>query len=76
MPEYTFWHHRFLILTSEHLDALQKTIRDFLNNNKWTNETYTPQERIECNFVITINYWDGDSGYTAEAQIQSQQTGF
>lgn len=58
------------------LEALQKTIRDFLNNNKFTNETYKPQERIDCNFVITINSWDGGSGYTAEAQIQSSRPVF
>lgn len=58
------------------LDALQKTIRDFLNNNKFTNETYKPQERIDCNFVITINTWDGGSGYVAEAQIQSSRPVF
>lgn len=58
------------------LDALQKTIRDFLSNNKFTNETYKPQERIDCSFVITINSWDGGSGYTAEAQIQSSRPVF
>ncbi len=58
------------------LEALQKTIRDFLNNNKFSNESYKPQERIECSFVITINSWDGGSGYTAEAQIQSSRPVF
>jgi len=60
-------------INKKNLDYLQNTIRDFLNNNKWTNETYLPQERIECNFVITITNWDGSSGYTAEAQIQSSR---
>ncbi|UKT62466.1 DUF4835 family protein [Pedobacter mucosus] len=58
------------------LDALQKTIRDFLNNNKFTNESYKPQERIDCNFVITINSWDGGSNYSAEAQIQNSRPVF
>ncbi len=60
-------------INKKNLDILQKTIRDFLNNNKWTNETYMPQERIECNLVITVTSWDGSSGYTAEAQIQSSR---
>jgi hypothetical protein len=60
-------------INKRNLELLQNTIRDFLNNNKWTNETYLPQERIECNFVITITNWDGSSGYTAEAQIQSSR---
>jgi hypothetical protein len=58
------------------LDALQKIIRDFLNNNKFSNEAYKPQERIDCSFIITINSWDGGSGYTAEAQIQSSRPVF
>ncbi|WP_316805100.1 DUF4835 family protein [Pedobacter nototheniae] len=58
------------------IDALQKTIRDFLNNNKFSNESYQPQERIDCNLIITINSWDGGSGYTAEAQIQSSRPVF
>jgi hypothetical protein len=60
-------------INKKNLEVLQNTIRDFLNNNKWTNETYLPQERIECNFVITITNWDGSAGYTAEAQIQSSR---
>lgn len=60
-------------INRRNLDVLQKTIRDFLNNNKWTNENYLPQERIECNFVITVTAWDGSSSYTAEAQVQSSR---
>jgi hypothetical protein len=55
------------------LDVLQNTIRDFMNNNKWTNETYLPQEKIDCNLVINVTAWDGNAGYTAEAQIQSSR---
>jgi hypothetical protein len=58
------------------IEALQKTIRDFLNNNKFSNESYKPQERIDCSFIITINSWDGGSGYIAEAQIQSSRPVF
>ncbi len=60
-------------LNKKNLEVLQNTIRNFLNNNKWTNDTYLAQERIECNFVITITAWDGSSAYSAEAQIQSNR---
>lgn len=55
------------------LDVLQNTIRDFMNNNKWTTESYLPQEKIDCNLVINITAWDGNAAYTAEAQIQSSR---
>lgn len=60
-------------ISKQGLEALQRTIRDFLNNNKFSNESYKPQERIDCSFIITINSWDGGSGYAAEAQIQSSR---
>ncbi|WP_379089497.1 DUF4835 family protein [Pedobacter sp. UC225_65] len=60
-------------INKKNLEVLQNTMRDFLNNNKWTSETYLPQERIECNFVITVTGWDGSSAYSAEAQIQSSR---
>lgn len=60
-------------IDKRNIEVLQTTIREFLNNNKWTSETYIPQERIECNFVITITEWDGNSTYKAEAQLQSSR---
>jgi hypothetical protein len=60
-------------INKRNVEVLQNTIREFLNNNKWSNETYTPVERIECNFVITLTAWDGNSTYKAEAQIQSSR---
>lgn len=58
------------------LQMLQEAMRNFLNNNKWSTDTYLPQERITCNFVITVKAWDGNSGYQAEAQIQSSRPVF
>ena len=60
-------------INRKNIEALQTLIRDFINNNKWTNDTYLPQERIECNFVITLLGWDGKATYSAEAQIQSSR---
>lgn len=60
-------------INKRNVEVLQNAIRDFLNNNKWSSETYTASERIECNFVITITAWDGNSAYKAEAQIQSSR---
>ncbi len=58
-------------INRKNLDVLQKTIQEFLNNHKWTNETYLAQERIECMLLMTITSWDGNAAYTAETQIQS-----
>lgn len=63
-------------LNPANLQMMQDAIRNFLNNNKWSTDTYLPQERIECNFVITIRAWDGGSNYQADAQIQSSRPVF
>lgn len=60
-------------INKKNIDLIQSTVRNFLNNNKWSNESYLPQERIECNLVIKITAWDGNSAYKAEAQIQSSR---
>lgn len=52
---------------------LETNVRDFLNNRRWTSDPLQAQERIDCNFVITINSWDGASNFKAEAQIQSSR---
>jgi len=35
--------------------TLQQSIYEFINNRKWTNYVYRPEERIECSMMITIN---------------------
>lgn len=60
-------------MDKKNIELIQNTVREYLNNNKWTNETYQPQERIESNLVITISSWDGASGYKADAQIQTSR---
>ena len=34
--------------------TLQTSLREFINNRKWTNDQYLNQERIECSMTITI----------------------
>lgn len=55
------------------LEALETSIKDFLNNRKWTGDRLQSQERIDCTLIITITEWDGSSNFKAEAQIQSSR---
>jgi hypothetical protein len=43
----------------------------FMNDTKWTNETYQNHERIQCNLNITINNMPAIGVYTASVQVQS-----
>lgn len=58
------------------LNALENTVRDFLNGKRWSTTAIGPEERIECSFVINILEWDGSSNFRAEAQIQSSRPVF
>ena len=52
-------------------DQLEISLREFLNNTKWTNETFEEHERIKCNFILTIKTEQGNNSVEAELAVQS-----
>jgi hypothetical protein len=52
-------------------DQLEGILRDFLNNTKWTSDVYEPEERIKCNFIMTIMTEGDNNSFTAELAVQS-----
>ncbi len=50
---------------------MEQAFARFLNDRKWTEDTYAPQERIDCNLSITIQSMPAVGIYTASVQIQS-----
>ena len=57
-------------------DDMEVQLRDFLNTTKWTNDSYEPAERIECNFIITISEELGGNAYKGELAVQSTRPVF
>lgn len=55
--------------------TLEKQLTEFVNNTKWTNKTFAPQERIDCSMVINISNKVGDA-FNASIQIQSSRPVF
>jgi hypothetical protein len=53
--------------------SLETAMKDFLNGRKWCADPILPAERFDCTFVLTINAWDGNSGFTGELQVQSSR---
>lgn len=51
--------------------TLQNSLTNFLNNRKWTNDTYQPQEKIKCNFLLTIDDYSGNNVFKATLTIQA-----
>jgi hypothetical protein len=50
-------------------EQLQKSIYEFMNQTKWTNETFSPQEKIECTFFINIDKQLSTDEYSGSIQI-------
>jgi Domain of unknown function (DUF4835) len=51
--------------------SLELQIREFMNNTKWTDDIFEPQERIKGNIQLTIKKENSNSNFDAEIQIQA-----
>jgi hypothetical protein len=51
--------------------TLKTSLVNFLNNRKWSSETYAQNERIECTFLLTIESTEEINVYSASLTIQS-----
>lgn len=54
-------------------ESLEKSIYEFLNNRKWTNDAYDIEERIECSFFINIKSNSGTNAFSASILVQSRR---
>ena len=52
-------------------DQLEVALRDFLNNTKWTNDPFELEERIKCNFILTIKSEQDNGVFDAELAVQA-----
>ncbi len=51
--------------------TLQTSLTNFLNNRKWSNDVFGPNEKINCNFLLTINEAPGNNIYKASLTVQA-----
>ena len=55
-------------------ENLQQTLEQFINTRQWTHYQFQKNERIACNFNITINKYDVSSNmFTCTALIQANR---
>lgn len=52
-------------------DQLEVSLKDFLNNTKWTNDNFEQEERIKCNFILTISKELDGNVFEAELAVQA-----
>lgn len=53
--------------------TLEKQLTEFVNNTKWTDKTFLPQERINCSMVINLSNYTGGETFQATLQVQSSR---
>ena len=55
-------------------ENLQETLEQFINDKQWTNLQFQKNERIVCNFNITVTKYDASSNqFTCTAMIQANR---
>ncbi|MCS6981160.1 MAG: DUF4835 family protein [Flavobacteriales bacterium] len=52
---------------------LEKSVRDFINNTRWTTDVFQPEERIECSFFINVLENRGNDTYKASLQVSARR---
>ena len=52
------------------LQTLQKSVREFINNKKWTNEVFKDEERIEFNISFNVTEKLSTDRYKGTLQLQ------
>lgn len=51
--------------------TLERDLKEFLNQEKWTADDYKPYEKIECNFQVNITAELGNNSYKADVAIKA-----
>lgn len=54
-------------------DALQTAIYEFMNNRKWTNESFKLEERIDCSILINLTGKISTDEFVGTLQIQARR---
>ncbi len=56
--------------------TLQTSLSNFLNNRRWTNDAFQPSEKIQCNFLLTIEQDLGGNVYKGKLTVQAARPVF
>ena len=51
--------------------TLQTALTNFVNNRRWTSDTYSANEKVRCNFLLSIDQELGDNVYKASLTVQA-----
>lgn len=74
MAKVTINHNQIQGTDASVFDNLQETLEQFINEKQWTQYQFQQNERISCNFNITVTKYDQGSGlFSCNALIQANR---
>ena len=77
MAKVTINHNQIQGTDASVFENLQQTLEQFINDRQWTNLQFQKNERIVCNFNITVTKYDAASNlFTCTALIQANRPVF
>jgi len=56
--------------------TLQTALNNFINNRKWTTDNFSPEEKIDCSFLLNLESTNDANVYKASLTIQSARPVF
>ena len=56
---------------TEVFTQLEEALKAFINDRKWTTNTYEEVERINCNFVFVVNSYANDGTFDCSLMVQA-----
>ena len=56
--------------------TLQTALNNFINNRKWTNDNFAPEEKIDCSFLLNLEGTADVNVYKASLTVQSARPVF
>lgn len=56
--------------------TLENALTNFLNNRKWSDQSFRPNEKIQCNFLLNVGPTDDPNVFSAQLTVQSARPAF
>ncbi len=57
----------------EFFTPLRESVKEFVNNTKWTNHVFKESEKIECSIFIVLESEESSDTYKASIEVQSRR---
>ena len=73
LAEVTVKAENVTITDQQLLTQMKNDVTQFLNNRRWTNDVYKPEERIKCSIYIGITAIPQNGSYVATARVFSRR---